>query len=434
MKRSLFMVVFLLIFVSVTYGEDYTGTLKDAQYKIRVPENWNGVLLMYAHGYGYIERYNQHQFDFSYADAAPGGEGMENFLLSQGYALAGTTFSGTGWQVKEGMHEIVSLAGLFNGLVGKPKKIILIGYSMGGVIALKSAEEVPLYDGIIAGCTPTSTSKLFDLTGAGALAYDAAFGWPESWGTWYDVRDNLTFSEVASVISDQLDVSKPGFPTNFVKFEFMRRLFDTPDSWFYTFPNGAPGLFFFDMFFLTEGRAELEMRAKGPIVQNADHVYVLSPEDRGYLNFLAGALGVSINFDSILTSMNSRTTVTADKPQRHYLEKYFDPSGELQKPVITIHSTNDVLVPEFFETVLAETVETANKKGMLLQVFTADPGHCTFTPPQLLSTIRAMEYWLEYGTKPGDAFFPESFPDFPENPAGFKPLSYTPGPWPIGKK
>ncbi len=411
--KKLFIVVAALFFVCASaFGQDYVGTLNNAQYKIRVPQNWNGELLMYAHGYGYLERWDNNQFNFSYADAAPGGASMEDFLLAQGYALAGTTFSGSGWQVKEGTHELVSLAGLFNGLVGKPKKTILIGYSMGSAIALKSAEEVPIYDGVIAGCTAAAgTSKAFDLAGASALAYKTAFGWPDAWGTWSDVRDDLSFNrEVLPVLYAQVSN-----PVNIPKFEFMRLLFDLPAEGFYQ----NPGWVILDMFLATGIRAELESKAKGPLVRNVDQLFTLSDAAKSYL----AALGVDA--DGLLAQMNAQTNVSAARRQRQYLEKYFDPSGDLQKPVISIHASKDGLAPAYLEPVLLETVKSANKENLLLQVFTNDAGHCTFTPVQLLSTIKAMDFWLNTGMKPGPDFFPAT--------AGFIP-GFVPDPWPIGTK
>jgi len=117
MKKLALVLCMLFLAAASAAGQDFIGTLNNARYKIRVPENWNGELLVYAHGIYYLERWNPAtQFDFSYADAAPGGKGMEDFLLGKGYALAGTTFRGTGFQVKEGTHDLVSLVGLF-----KPK-------------------------------------------------------------------------------------------------------------------------------------------------------------------------------------------------------------------------------------------------------------------------------------------------------------------------
>ncbi len=430
MKRLALALCILLVAAASAGAQDYVGTLNGVPYKIRVPEIWNGELLVYAHGIGYLERWNPAtQFDYSYADAAPGGQAMEDYLLSMGYALAGTTFRGSGFQVKEGTHDLVSLVGRFKGLVGTPTRTILIGYSMGSLIALKSAEEVPLYDGIIAGCTIGSgTTKIQELAGVGALAYATLFGWPAEWGTWYDVRDDIRFNdEVLPVLLGQLyDEGGNIRFESIARFEFMRvllfpdsaiRLGDPRDGYYQN-----PGWLFILMYGTTEARGELEARANGPIVQNADHLYRLSNENRSYLE----ALGVtSAQIDNVLNAMNAQTTVTTALPQKHYLSEYFDIRGGFRCPVISIHESEDGFIGPYHESVLRSTVAGAAADNMFVQAFTGGNWHCGFSGPQLLSAIDAMEFWLDEGTKPGLEFFPPS--------QGFVP-GYVPPPWPIGTK
>jgi len=427
MKRIALALCVLLVGAIPSVARDLTGVLNGAPYKIRVPETWNGELLIYAHGIYYLERWDAHQYDFSYADAAPGGRAMEDFLLSKGYALAGTTFRGTGFQVKEGTHNLVSLAGLFKGLVGIPSRTILIGYSMGSLIALKSAEEVPLYDGIIAGGTIGSgTAMIQDLAGAGALAYHLLFGWPAGWGKWYDVRDDIDFNaEVMPVLRSQLfDESGNIRMENIPKFEFLRIL--TGSTVFLGDPRDGyyqnPGWLFFLMFGATQARGELEARAGGPVARNVDHVYALNAGQKAYLvslGFPAGQIG------SLLGAMNASTVVDTAPRQRLYLSRYFDPSGDFRRPVISIHEKDDGFIGAYHETVLLETVTAARKEHMLVQAFTDGNWHCGFTGSQLLSAIDAMDYWLDTGTRPSPEFFPAAL--------GFVP-GYAPNAWPIGTK
>jgi len=415
MKRIV--LAFCILFVAVTSAaagsQDFTGVLNEAPYKIRVPENWNGVLLLHAHWY-----YGTSAFP-SEAEAAHGGKVLEDFLLSKGYALAGSTFRGTGWQVKEGTQDLIALSGLFNELVGKPVKRILMGYSMGSLIALKSAEEVPLYDGVIPMCSLTGTSSLGERDGGFAFAYDAAFGWPANWGTWYDARDGLSFfGEVYTPLLAQLMD-----PSNFGKFEFIRLLFDLPfDGFYYAPPPENPAVFFL-MFATTEAKAEIEERAKGYAYENAGNVYSLSEEEKAYL------AGLGVDAGKLLMEMNKHATISLRKPQRQWGEKYFDPSGYLRMPVLSVHSINDHEYPAYFETQLLQKVQSASREDLLLQVYTDGFGHCSFTKEQTLAAVKAMEFWLDTGIKP----VPEDLPIlFPES-KGFVP-SYVPPAWPIGKK
>src|SRR5688572_12518085 len=88
---SVTMVFLVGVFISFAGATDLTGTLDRAPYKIRVPDNWNRTLLVYAHGYrdraDHLGETDNHQ-----ADAAPGGELGEAFLLAQGYAIAGSAY------------------------------------------------------------------------------------------------------------------------------------------------------------------------------------------------------------------------------------------------------------------------------------------------------------------------------------------------------
>ena len=215
---ALLLIIFMFLFSAIPANSANTrysgnainleGTHNGADYKIRVPENWNGILIVYAHGYGQPGS----------AEAAPGGVAMEEYLLSLGYALAGSRYQADGWAVKEGLQDTASLTNFFKGKVGNPDKVILWGFSMGSVIAFESAERYSgIYDGVIAGCavgagSPGSWDGALQI----ALAYDAAFGWPESWGSVGDVRDDIDFnSDVFPTLYSQITN-----PSNGGLFEF----------------------------------------------------------------------------------------------------------------------------------------------------------------------------------------------------------------------
>ncbi|HET9697354.1 MAG TPA: hypothetical protein VFP40_10840, partial [Terriglobales bacterium] len=74
------------------------GELNGVPYQIAVPANWNGTLLVYAHGYAGA---NPPQLALFAGDVNP--------LLAKGFALAASKFAGTGWNVKEGMQNTANL-------------------------------------------------------------------------------------------------------------------------------------------------------------------------------------------------------------------------------------------------------------------------------------------------------------------------------------
>jgi pimeloyl-ACP methyl ester carboxylesterase len=417
--------VFLLIFAFVLvpgnvsaqtqpdpppYVTVYDGTFTNAAYQIVVPNpisNWNGTLLVYAHGYA-----------FGTETAAGDLSGTPAYnLAGVGYAVAGSAYRNTGWAVKEGLQNTLALTNRFNGLVGKPERTILIGFSMGSVIALKGIEQYPgIYDGAISACgigggTPVAVDLALDL----ALAYDVTFDWPEDkWGTPGDVKDALEFDpEVKDVLSQNFIDLAYGDPATqaitYAKFEFIRRVLDLPANDFYpnlADPVNTPGGFLVDMAFATQARAEMEQRANGPVSQNLDHVYSLSGDD---IAFFAG-LGVQLAGDpnvglamagQWLADMNADINkYEAKRSAREYVERYAAFSGDLKRPVLTIHTTVDPINPPFHELLYAETVGAAGRGDLLRQWYTDGIGHCQFTPSQLLAVIDGMTSYLNSGTWP----------------------------------
>ena len=389
------------------------GTLNNAEYEILVPVNWNGTLLVYAHGYTPV---------LLPAEALPdveiGGVDGKTLLLSEGYALAGTANKAAGWAVKEGIQNNLALTNYFKGKVGNPERVILLGFSMGSAIVLESIEKYPgIYDGAITGGSLGAGIPMnFDLSLGFSLAYDVAFGWTESWGLVGDVRDDLNFeTDVLPILS-----IKAANPANFGKIEFIRLVCDFPEDVYDiegTF--GQYSWFFTDMFYATQVRAELEKRAGGPVAQNLDQVYSIEPGDM----IMLGSLGV--NAPSLLAEMNSRTNIIASIPARKYAEHYATFTGDLKHPVITIQTRLDEVVREANEGIYHDLVEAAGKGDFLVQVFTDSIGHCNFSGLQLLQVLSAMEGWLDTGVKPDPAnpiLFPTIF--------GFIP-GFMPPPWPF---
>ena len=387
------------------------GSINGAPYKIRVPANWNGTLLVFAHGFR-DKADHDGEVDNRSAQAAPGGTPMEDLLLAQGYGLAGSAFKDNGWAVKEGTQNTMSLTALFAGRVGRPGRTLLWGVSLGSIVALKSIEKFSgVYQGAIPLCTVgAGAPRSWDSALAFLLAYDVAFGMPAAWGTVGDVRDDLDFeTEVAPVLFGQVIQS-----ANFGRFEFLRLVNDLPLEDFY---SGSTWLFT-DMFFATEARAELERRARGPVAQNLDHLYSLTVGEKSYLS------GLGINADALLAAMNARTNVAPDPPGRRYAERYAAYTGKIRRPVISLHTRVDGLVPPYHESAYAETVAAAGRSDLLVQAFADAVGHCAFGPFQLLTAIQAMEFWLDTGTPPGPAFFPAAL--------GFLP-GFVPPPFPYGQ-
>lgn len=127
----------------------YTGVdSAGAHYLIAMPANWNGRLVLHAHGGPSLD--------------APTAERSEEdltrwaIMVKAGYAWAGSTFRQGGVEVRAAAEDTERLRGIFRTHVAKPSLTILHGQSWGAGVAAKAAEmfteatvgEKP-YDGVL---------------------------------------------------------------------------------------------------------------------------------------------------------------------------------------------------------------------------------------------------------------------------------------------
>jgi len=385
------------------------GEKNGAPYSIVVPEEWNGTLVVHAHGYRDLADHPGEVDDRS-APASPNAA-LNDALLAQGYALAGSAYKTNGWAVDEGIEDTRALVWRFRSEVGKPKRTLLWGFSMGSVVTFSLAESNNgLFDGYLAACAVGAGSpRAWDGAVATSLAYKVALGWNDAWGTVGNVRDDLDFdTEVVPKM-----IGEVSNPANFGKFEFIRLVTGAATT---GLPSPSyPSWILTNMFFGLEARAELERRAGGPVGQNRTHVYALSPIDKAYLAVLG------VNADLLLAQMNAERTIDADRSARKYVRRFAEYDGKLKAPLLTLHTQTDSLVPPSHESAYAATVAEAGRSALLAQTFTSGNGHCNFTGPQLLTALGALDAWVATGTKPTAATFPAAL--------GFLP-GFAPPAWP----
>jgi hypothetical protein len=387
---------------------DLSGDINGAPYRIRVPEVWNGTLLVFAHGYR-DKADHPGEVDNRNADLAPSAA-LEAPLLAQGYALAGSAYKDNGWAVEDAIQDTKDLTLFFRDNVAKPERAILWGVSLGTFVGFKSIEQFGgIYDGVLCACgSGAGATRNWDNGVPAFLAYDILFSIPSSWGTVGEVRNDLDFeTEVLPKLSGEV-----ANPLNFPKFEFIRLVSGTPGRGITPPPppNFFPGWVFTDFFFLTEARAELQRRAGGPYVQNLDQNYSLTAAERAYLAGL-GVPGPVV--DDWLAQMNARRNIQAAPNARNYVSHNADYNGKIKHPVLTLHTVIDPLVVVANESAYGELIASESREDLLFQAYTNGNGHCAFTGPQLLIGVNALNAWVLTGTRPTAAQFPAA--------AGFLP-------------
>ena len=380
---------------------ELSGEINGAPYRIRVPETWNGTLLVFAHGYR-DKADHPGEVDNRNADVAPSAA-LEAPLLAQGFALAGTAYKDNGWAIKDAIQDVKNLTVFFRENVAQPQHTILVAASLGTFVGFKSMEQFGgIYDGALCLCgAGAGATRLWDSGVPAYLAYDVIFGIPASWGTVGEVRNDLDFdTEVLAKLAPELSNI-----ANFPKFEFIRLVAKTPGRGITPPPPPGfyPGWVVTDFFFLTEARAELQRRAGGPFVQNLDQNYTLTNAEKAYLAGL-GLPGPVV--DAWLAQMNARRNIEAKQSARNYVRNNTNFNGKIQHPVLTVHTITDPLLVVANESAYAELVASQNREELLFQTYTTGVGHCNLTGPQILTAVNAIDLWVRTGVRPTSALFP----------------------------
>jgi hypothetical protein len=137
-----------------TYNSTYHytcqhGSLGGANYEILMPDNWNGHLVIMCRGYTAIEP------PISDPKMQAVGMWLMKSSASQKFAYAWSTYGEGGFCVEAGIIRTHQLTQYVVDNYEAPGKVLLMGFSMGGQVALRLAAKYPdQYDGVldICGC------------------------------------------------------------------------------------------------------------------------------------------------------------------------------------------------------------------------------------------------------------------------------------------
>jgi pimeloyl-ACP methyl ester carboxylesterase len=426
-----------------------TGSIGAAAYSIEVPASWNGTLFLYSHGYVAPGGPNP-------ANAAPGTDAT-TWLLGHDYAIAGSSYSSTGWALEDAFKDQIALLDYFTAHVGKPKRVIAWGHSMGGIV---TAGLVQLYPdrfvaampmcGVLAGGIGTWNAELDS-----AYAFSTLLA-PTSGLQLVHITDPSTNLQRALDAFGRADATAGGR----ARLALIGALTDLPGWFDLRQPEPAPTDFAgqaaaqaswesrVDFSFAFRYRAELEKRAGGNPSWNTGvdyrHLLAMSPNHAEVVALYAAA---GINLNSDLRALNAGRRVQADPQAAAYLERYITFDGRLSIPVLSMHTTGDGLVTPPSETAYADVVRSAGDSDLLRQVFVRRAGHCTFTEAETIAALQVLLKRLDTGSWDDAALRPaalnaqalaqgaatNSFFGFPAAPAfeAFSPAPFS-RPFPKG--
>jgi hypothetical protein len=409
--RSTLLVVVLFVTLVAGTGSSasassthFTGTLPNgATWVADVPSSWNGILVLYSHGFGPPLPAN-----------AP-NPATRDALLARGYALAGSSYdpAGSWWALNTAVSDQFATIGAVTAaaLPRAPVRVLALGTSMGGLVSALEAEQgAGIIDGALSTCglvagainlnnyqldaeyaiarllTPAPGPKLVDFANPGegaasgaalTAAVQTAQATPEG-----RARLSLVFA-LLNVVPVAPGVPAPA-PNDAAAVEAAQYA-----SAVQSFPL---------LNFIQFGRYWIELAASGngSWTRGEDFAELLNHSPyHDVVRELYRAAGLDLDVD--LNSLNAGATIGADPDAIASLEETSVPTGELEVPQLTLHTTADPLVPVHHESVYADIVRHAGSTSLLRQAYVDRWGHCSFTPAELMAGVEALRHRVEAG-------------------------------------
>jgi len=379
-----------------------TGTLPDgATYLIEVPFPWNGTVLLYSHGYVVPGSPNPAQ--------DVGDPATHDFLLANGFALAGSSYATTGWAIHEALPDQMAVLNAFHQMVGKPTRTIAWGHSLGGIITAGLIQRFPRrFDGALPMCGVLSGG-----VGTWNQALDSAFAFNTLMaGTSLQVV-NITNPSTNLASAEGFLAAAQATPQGQARLALTFALADTPGWFDPASPEPAPtdyatreaNQFLWasqvDFPFAFALRAELEFRAGGNPSWNTGVNYrkqLAHSVDRDEVVALYAQAGLDLDVD--LDSLNNASRIAANSSSVGYLERNIIFNGDIDVPVLTLHTTGDGLVSNQNESAYADVVREDGNNRLLRRTFVHRAGHCTFTPAETVTALANLIQRLNTGRWP----------------------------------
>jgi pimeloyl-ACP methyl ester carboxylesterase len=331
------------------------GEINGAKFRVDIPENWNGGLVMYCHGYSPV----------------PGTfkEGKLPAVLAvfteRGYALAQSGYAAGGWAVEEAVQDTESLRRYFTNKYGKPKETFVTGHSMGGFLTMLFMERfAPDYDAGLALCGPLAPTTYFMERGAfdSRVVFDYYFpgALPPPDKVPAEYKNSAEAAKQLQAVMD----AQPEKAAALLRFSGAHSTKDLAGT----------------LTFITFMLLDLQQRSGGNPFDNRNTIY------EGVDNYNALNDGVK--------------RYSADTRAAEYVRNWYTPTGKLTRPMLAIHTSYDPLVPVRIPARYPELVEQTGSSAMFVQQYVKHDGHCAISPSEVADGFAELREWKDKGLKP----------------------------------
>ncbi|MBY0409037.1 MAG: alpha/beta hydrolase [Burkholderiaceae bacterium] len=368
-------------------ADRWWGALDGAGYRIEVPKNWNGMLVMYAHGYA--------------GTGAPvnvNDPTIRAHLVRNGYAWAASSFSKNYYDVRAGVEDTNALALAFQRIalqngrtLGAPAKTYIIGTSMGGHVAaaavdaeaVETAKSKVRYNGAVPMCGVLGDTELYNYLGASQVAAQQLAGMPAtSWpvSNWADILPKVNgalFTKFPTETTAQGDKYK----------EIVKQLTGGERPMFNEGFAGSRNATVWDTFG-RDGSINGILNREGvnttQIVYQLDNNPALTPEEQSFNQ----------------AAYRIKDDPEANRLRRDGLRWVPKTNARISVPVVTIHTLGDLYVPFSMEQIYKRRAIAQGTDKWLVQRAIRGVNHCDFTDQEQTQAFDAMVNWEQNGVKP----------------------------------
>jgi pimeloyl-ACP methyl ester carboxylesterase len=371
-----------------------TGKFADgATYLMQCPAGkWNGTLLLYSHGYVVPGASNPAE-DVSDPITA-------NWMLNNGFAMAGSSYATTGWAIQQALPDQVSTLAAFKAKYGKPHQTIAWGDSLGGIITAGLVQDYPkLFTAALPMCGVLSGGVA---TWNIALDAETVFQQLVPGGKALQLV-NITNPAANLKLAEKLIVAAQKTKVGKARLALAAALADTPgwftpqskqpafNDWLAKEANQYEWFTQIDLPFVFDFRANLEADAGGnpswttgvnfaqQLKMSADYHEVVALYKRA---------GLSLSGD--LKTLAKAPRISADPKAVAYLAKNISFNGDISMPVLSVHTTGDGLVVPENEQAYKTVVDRAGNGALLRQIFVHRAGHCAFSPADTITALKVL--------------------------------------------
>lgn len=328
-----------------------------------LPSDFNGTLIIYAHGY--VRPQEPLGLPEELADAnVP--EVVER-LLDLGFGFATSSYHKNGYAVEQAQTDLNDLVDEVRSREPGLDAVYITGASEGGLIATMLVEKYPeTYAGGLALCAPLAgvgyqIDYLADVRVLFDYFYPKVFPFgtvdvPNDAHEQWDGPDGYE-AQIGAAIRDDPDGIAQVFDVAGVTCDAS----DHAEA-----ANCAQNILAYSVF----GTNDLLDTAGGWPVSNDEKDY------RGSSDDVALNAGVE-RFD-------------ADPAASEYVRRWYQPTGSLQRPLVTLHTTRDPGVPYRHELIYFNRAALRNNDDLLTVLPVDRAGHCEFTATEVLGGLAAL--------------------------------------------